>query len=144
MSKHWIVVADNSSARIFTTDDPQGGLQQIGSLEHPEGREHARDINADRPGRSFDSKGEGRHSMGVSVDPVEQELIRFAKQVGEHLKTACQDGRCNRLLLVAGPHLLGHLRQHIDLPADVQVTELEKNLGQYTAHEIRGHLPDRL
>lgn len=144
MSNHWIVVADNSSARIFTVDDPHGDLQQIGMLEHPQAHEHARDLNADRPGRSFDSKGEGRHAMGASVDPVEQEIIRFAKEVCEYLKAACLDRRCNRLLLVAGARLLGQLRQHLDLPPDVQVTELEKNLGQYNAREIRGHLPARL
>jgi protein required for attachment to host cells len=144
MSNHWIVVADNSNARIYTVDDPQGELQQVDVLEHPEAREHARDINADRPGRSFDSKGEGRHAMGVSVDPVEQEVLRFAKEVGMYLKAACLDGRCRRLLLVAGPRLLGQIRQHLDLPPDVQVAELEKNLGQYNAREIRSHLPERL
>jgi protein required for attachment to host cells len=144
MSNHWIVVADNSSARIFTVEDPRGELLAVDTLEHPAAREHARDINADRPGRSFDSKGEGRHAMGVSVDPVEQEVIRFAKELAGYLKAACQDGRCVRLLLVAGPSLIGELRQHLDLPANVQVTELEKNLGQYDAREIRSHLPERL
>ena len=137
-------MADNSSARIFTVDDPAGDLYQVDALEHLESREHARNINADRPGRSFDSKGEGRHAMDVSVGPVEQEVIRFSKQVGEHLEAACLEGRCNRVLLVAGPRLLGLLRRHLDLPLDVQVAELGKNLGQYDAREIRGHLPERL
>lgn len=143
MSKHWIVVADNSHARIFTLDDPAGGLLMVDTLEHPEAREHSRDINADRPGRAFDSKGAGRHAMGASVDPVEQEIIRFSKEVAAHLRAACQDGRCDRLLLVAGPRLLGHLRQHLDLPPEVRVAELEKNLGQFDANEIRSHLPER-
>jgi len=144
MSKHWIIVADNSVARIFTVEDPRGELQQVDLLEHPEAHEHARDLNADRPGRSFDSAGEGRHAMGVSVDPVEQEIIRFTKQVGKHVKAACLDGRCNRVMVVAGPHLLGLLRQQFDLPPDVRVTEIEKNLGQYDAREIRSHLPEKL
>lgn len=144
MSNHWIVVADNSTARIFTVDDPQGDLLAVDTLEHPAAHERAQDINADRPGRSFDSKGGGRHAMGVSIDPVEQEVIRFAKEVGGYLKAACLDGRCARLLLVAGPRLIGELRQHLDLPPGVQVTELEKNLGQYDAREIRKHLPERL
>jgi len=82
--------------------------------------------------------------MGVSVDPVEQEIIRFARQVGEYLKAACLDGRCNRLLLVAGPRLLGRLRQHLDLPPDVRLVEIEKNLGRLNAREIRARLPERL
>ncbi|MBG7602626.1 MAG: host attachment protein, partial [Gammaproteobacteria bacterium] len=41
MSKHWIVVADQSKARIFTIDDPRGALQELEQLEHPVGRDQA-------------------------------------------------------------------------------------------------------
>jgi len=39
MSKHWIVVADQSKARIFTVDDPRGELIKVDELEHPQARE---------------------------------------------------------------------------------------------------------
>lgn len=144
MSKHWIVVADRSKARIFTVDDPHGALQEVETLDHPEGREHARDINADRPGRAYDSSGQGRHAMGTSVEPMEQDAIRFSKEVSEHLRAACQDGRCNRLLLVAGPDFLGLLRKQLNTPPDVRIKEIDKNLCKFDAREIRSHLPDRL
>ena len=57
MSKHWIVVADQSKARIFTVDDPRGALQELEQLEHPVGRDQAQTLGSDRPGRSFDSSG---------------------------------------------------------------------------------------
>lgn len=144
MSKHWIVVADRSKARIFTVKDSRGALHEVATLEHPEGREHARDVNADRHGRAFDSSGQARHAMGTSVEPMEQDAIRFSKEVGEHLKAACHDGRCKRLLLVAGPDFLGLLRKQINTPRDVEIREIEKNLGRYDARDIRGHLPERL
>jgi len=144
MSKHWIVVADRSKARIFTVSESRGALQEVAILEHPEGREHARDINADRPGRAFDGSGQGRHAMGTAVEPMEQDAIRFSKEVGEHLKAACHDGRCNRLMLVAGPEFLGLLRKQLNTPSAVQISEIEKNLGRYDARVIRGHLPERL
>jgi protein required for attachment to host cells len=144
MSKHWIVVADRSKARIFTVDDPHGALQEVETLDHPEGREHARDINADRPGRAYDSSGQGRHAMGTSVEPMEQDAIRFSKEVSEHLRAACQDGRCNRLLLVAGPDFLGLLRKQLNTPPNVRIKEIDKNLCNFDAREIRSHLPDRL
>ena len=144
MSKHWIVVADRSKARIFTVADPHGALQEVETLEHPEGREHARDINADRQGRAFDSSGQGRHAMGTSVEPMEQDAIRFSKEVSNHLKAACQNGRCERLMLVAGPAFLGLLRKQLNTPPGVPVAEIEKNLGHFDAREIRSHLPDRL
>ena len=71
MSKHWIVVADQSKARVFTVDDPRGELRELEHLEHLAGSDQAQTLGSDRPGRSFDSSGQGRHAMGTSVEPKE-------------------------------------------------------------------------
>jgi protein required for attachment to host cells len=145
MSKPWIVVADQSKARIFTVDNPRGPLQEVEALEHPEGRERIQDLTTDLPGRAFDSSGVGgRHAMGTSVDPRQQEAIRFAKLIAEHVRSGCTQGRCDRLLLVAGPEFLGLLREHLDTINGIDISEIGKNLGQYSSHEIRAHLPERL
>jgi len=145
MSKPWIVVADQSKARIFTVDNPRGPLQEVAELVHPEGRERTQELTTDLPGRTFDSSGlGGRHAMVTPADPKEQESIRFAKQVAEHVRAGCKQGHCNRLLLVAGPHFLGLLREYLNALNGVEITEIGKNLGQYSSHEIRSHLPERL
>ena len=144
MSKLWVVVADQSKARIFTVADPRGPLLNVDELEHPQGREQDRALNSDKPGRAFDSKGRARHSMGTAVEPGKQEAIRFAKQVADHVQAAHNKGRCNRLLLVAGPSQLGLLRGHLKTLSGIKISEIEKNLGQYDAVEIRKHLPGRL
>ena len=144
MSKLWVVVADQSKARFFTVTDPHGALLSVGELEHPEAREHEQSLGSDRPGRSFDSKGQGRHAMGSTVEPLKQEAIRFAKQVADHVQAAHNNGRCDRLLLVAGPTFLGLLRESLETSSGLKISEVEKNLGQYDAPEIRKHLPKRL
>jgi protein required for attachment to host cells len=144
MSKHWVIVADKSKARIFTVEDPRGALMDEVVLEHPQAREREQTLTSDRPGRSFDSKGQGRHAMGTSVEPDQQETIRFAKQIADHVQAAHNEGRCDRLLLVAGPPLLGLLREPLNTLTGLRVSEIEKNLGQYDAREIRKHLPERL
>jgi len=144
MSRLWIVVTNQSKARIFTVADPHGDLLDIGELENPAGHAREQDLVSDRPGRSFDSMGQGRHAMGKSVEPVGQEAIRFAGKIGEFLEAACNEGRCNRLLLVAGPEFLGVLRKHLHVPRDVNIEELEKNLCRYEPRELRKHLPARL
>ena len=144
MSKHWVMVADKSKARIFTIADPRGALLDEVVLEHPQAREREQTLTSDRPGRSFDSKGQGRHAMGTSVEPDQQETIRFAKQIADHVQAAHNEGRCDRLLLVAGPPLLGLLREPLNTLTGLRVSEIEKNLGQYDAREIRKHLPERL
>ena len=77
MSKFWVVVADKSKARIFTVDDPRGALLGVHELKHPEALEREQELSSDRPGRSFDSMGQGRHAMGSTVEPGKQETIRF-------------------------------------------------------------------
>jgi protein required for attachment to host cells len=144
MSRLWVIVADQSKARIFTVADPRGALLHVGELEHPEARDREQTLTSDRPGRSFDSKGQGRHAMGSTVEPGKQENIRFAKQVADYVQAAHNEGRCNRLLLVAGPPLLGLLRESLESLSGMKITEVEKNLGQYDAAEIRQHLPERL
>ena len=82
--------------------------------------------------------------MGSTDDPGKQGTIRFVKQVADHVQAAHNEGRCNRLLLVAGPTLLGMLRENMKGLSGLKISEIEKNLGQYDAREIRKHLPERL
>jgi protein required for attachment to host cells len=144
MSIPLVIVADQSKARFFTVDSPEGELQEIQLLEHDVAREKSAALASDRPGRSFDSGGQGRHAMSTSVEPKEQESIRFAKEIAEHINTACREGSYNHLVVVAGAHFLGLLRESVHTPEQFRVTEINKNLGQYDAREIRTHLPARL
>ena len=125
MSTFWILVADKSKARFFTLSESHSSLLDIGKLEHPQARELEQDLSSDRPGRSFDSSGKGRHAMGSTVSPDENETLHFTKQVADHVRTAHNKGSCDRLLLVAGPPMLGLLRDHLKTIAGLNITELQ-------------------
>lgn len=143
MSKLWVIVADQSKARFFTVSDTST-LIEVDNLVHTQARQLEQALTSDRPGRSFDSNGNGSHAMGSEVDPAKQEAIRFAKQVAEHVRSAHNESRCDRILLVAGPPLLGLLRTDLKTVSGIKISELDKNLGQYDAVEIRKHLPKRI
>ena len=51
MSNICVVVADSSRARVFTADKPAGPLNEIETLNNPEGRLHEGDLVSDRGGR---------------------------------------------------------------------------------------------
>lgn len=42
-------------------------MEELEGLKHPASRAHERDLISDRPGRSFDSFGSGRHAMEEEV-----------------------------------------------------------------------------
>jgi protein required for attachment to host cells len=145
MNDVWVVVASSTRCRIFTQQTHSGPLLQIDEIDHPEGRLRGRDLSSDRPGRSFDSHGHGRHAMGQPVDALEQENIRFAKTVASRIDQARKKDRFGRLVLVADPRFLGHLRQGLSTATRHRLTtELQKNLADADPRAIREALPFRL
>ena len=145
MSDVWVVVASSTRCRIFTQHKHSGPLEPVMDLEHPEGRLHGRDLVSDRPGRTFDSAGNGRHAMGQTVDPHEQENIRFAKTVATKIDAARKKERFDRLVLVADPRFLGHLRHTLSSATRQRLTtELQKNLADADPRAIRDALPFRI
>ena len=111
---------------------------------NPAARQGGRDLSSDRPGRAFDSGGQGRHAMGVSVDPKETELQSFARAIGERIEAARIGGDFSKLILVAAPHFLGALRKCIkNATRQTIVAEIDKNIVRQSPEEIRQSLPER-
>ena len=145
MTKNWIVVANNAGARIFSAENPRSKLEELAHLEHPEGRKHAGDMDADRPGRSFQTAGKMRHGVQRQVDAKKQATMAFAQRVADRLDTARRQGEMERLVLVAAPEFLGLLR-NVLTPETKRLVESEFNLdlAAMKPNEIRDHLPEKL
>jgi protein required for attachment to host cells len=141
MSKDWIAVADKNRCRIFAQSNRNGPIEEIVDLVAPATRLKNQDINTDRHGRGFDSGGLGRHAMSNSVEPVEQEAIRFAKEVAAQLDTGRQQNSFGRLYVIAEPRFLGYLRQNYTRPLkDMIAAEIDKDWTTQTADNIRDRL----
>ncbi len=145
MAKDWIVVANNAVARIFSVEVPVSKLHEIEHLSHPEGRKRAGEMDADRPGRSFQTAGNMRHGMQRKVDAKKQATMAFAQRVADRLDTARRQEEMVRLILVAAPEFLGLLRNALT-PETKGLMENEFNLdlAAMKPNEIRNHLPEKL
>ena len=145
MAKTWIIVANAGQCRCFEADSRIGPLTEVADLVMPTSRLRDRDLVSDRPGRAFDSFGVGRHAMEPRTPPKETESRRFAAEIASKLDAARQEGRFDRLGIVAAPAFLGLLREALGgAVRDLVVFEIDKDLGRLRADEIRGHLPERL
>lgn len=72
------------------------------------------DLIADRGGRSFDSHGQGRHTMqSEKADPKQHLATAFAKKIAENIAADVHKGTCRGFALVATPRFLGTLRNAI-------------------------------
>lgn len=141
----WVVSANGGTARIFSTESPTGVLVELEVLQNPMARAKEQELVSDRPGRTFDSFGVGRHSKSSEVDPKQQEEIRFAREVADRLEAGRVTHAFDRVAVVASPAFLGHLRSSMSAPLRAVVSmELDKDYTALRPEELRAHLPERL
>lgn len=142
MASTWIAVADSTRARIFKPVKKGHALEQVQELYHAGSRAHGRELITDKPGRTFDSEGPGRHALSESVSPREHEAWKLCKELADTIETARAQGRFDKLILMAGPSLLGELRKMLSEPtARLVVSTLDKNPAHMDEQEILRHLP---
>ena len=115
MDKHFIaVVADEAKAILYTHETRSGALTRWQSFENDSARAKASELISDRGGRSFDSGGQGRHSVASDkAGPKEYAVTMFAKRVAEAVAADVNAGRCRGFALIAAPRFLGELRDAI-------------------------------
>jgi protein required for attachment to host cells len=97
-----------------------------------------REIVSDKPGRSFDRMGKGRHAMEPGTRARDEEKRRFARRIGDRLGKAVARGEADHLVLLAGPKFLGLLREELGREArDAVVFEASKNLSALDEADVR-------
>lgn len=146
MARTWILVADGARARLIEQDpDVRSGLKPRAEREFSGTQAQSREIASDRPGRTFDIGGEGRHAMEPSTDPVRHAKLEFARDLAEHLSQAVNRHAFDRLIVIAAPRTLGDLRDL--LPAAVRervVAEIDKDLTWMPLADLEKHIDPKL
>lgn len=126
--KTWVVVADGALARLFERGEG-GNLVQIADGVMEGSRELARDVEADRQGRSYESSGAARHAIEPKTDARTKIEEAFIDRVVERLETAERGGAFERLVVVAAPHALGQIRRRLpERLAAMVVATVDKDL----------------
>lgn len=135
-----IVACSGSEARLWKSTSRFGAWLHLTELRHPEAANREAEFASDRPGRSFDSFGSGRHAMSQSHSGHEQELSRFAEEVAGYINRSFASGDYMHLVLIADPRFLGYLRSKLSSAASgAVILEASKNLVKLDADEIRSY-----
>ena len=106
-----VVVADEYRAIFYARDTMTGPLRKLSSFTNETARMKTGDLLSDRGGRSFDSHGQGRHTLASEKsDPKTRLATVFAKEIAERISKAKQDAEFEKLVVIAAPRFLGVLR----------------------------------
>ena len=141
MTTTWILSANRSSASLFESDWPGNSMRRIQDIPHPQGRMQNKDIDTDKPGRVFDSFGEGRHSTSPKQEPTEHIAQQFALDLAELLNKGRLTNAYNKLVLIAEPKFLGILRAALDKnTASLVVQSVNKELLDVKEEDLAEYL----
>lgn len=137
----WVVVAESSRARILRLEGLQSPLCELDDLVNPDARAHEQDLISDRPGRTFDSSGQGRHAKQAPASHKQQRSADFARVLAERMEHGLAQGEFEEIILIAAPEFLGLLRQHLSEATKQHVKrEIHKNIVRESEETIRGYL----
>lgn len=121
VQKIWVLVANRSSAKIYSSSRNIKTLKAIEEIQNPEGRLQDKDIYSDKQGRGFAEVGESRYAYDRTASGPEKNAEDFASKLAERLKQAVSRGEFDGLFLVMEPQSLGLLRSRLDKAVESRV-----------------------
>jgi protein required for attachment to host cells len=136
----WVVVCDGAKALVLenagTRKTPNLKTKEVYQQNDPKTHE----IGADKPGRAFNSVGNGRSAM-EQTDWHDQEEQRFLTTLAARLDKAVLGGETPSLIVVAPPRAIGVLRRQFTSHVRQAIrAEIEKDYVKMPVDEITRHL----
>ncbi|NIL93281.1 MAG: hypothetical protein GTO71_02305 [Woeseiaceae bacterium] len=133
-----IVACSAGSARFWLSQSRFGDWKFLTEMRDETATSRESAFASDRPGRSFDIVGAGRHAMGQKVSGHDHQTLQFARQVADYLNLAVANNDVNKLVLLAAPGFLGYLRSELsDTALRAVVLAEPRNLSDLEEAKIR-------
>lgn len=133
----WVVVANTRKVSIYENRGPGRGITELRGLDL---RPDEVDLPRDKAGVGHSIAGHGVAAVAQS-DPQAKADARFARDISAQMSSALAHRKFDRLIVAAGPHMLGLLRDALDEPLRaVVIGEIDKDLTDQTADAVAGHL----
>ncbi len=133
-----IVVCSAAKARFWLSESRFGDWRPLTELHNKRATRKESEFVSDRPGRSFDIVGSGRHAISPQVSGQDQETLRFAREVAAYLNSAIANNEATQLVLLSAPGFLGFLRSELSDAALRAVALAEpRNLTDIDEDKIR-------
>lgn len=132
----WVIVCDARKAMFLRNDGtPAQPKFEVGKVIEASANPPNARQGTDRPGRIQNAVGPT--SATEETDRHELAETKFARDTATALKRSDQSGHPRNIVLVAPPHILAVLRQHLDAETRARIlAEVDKDLTKHPIHEI--------
>jgi protein required for attachment to host cells len=137
-----VVVADEHEAGFFDFKNAQGPPESRGALVSEAATLHDKDLETDRPGRGYNHFGSERHAVDGERSTVRHATELFAREVARAVDDARVRHEFDRLVIIAGPRMLGLIREALPPPCrSIVAAEIAKDLVHQSPDAWRDAVP---
>jgi protein required for attachment to host cells len=136
----WVVVCDGAKALVLENAGNRATPNLVTKevYEQPDLKTH--EVGTDKPGRAFNSVGNGRSAV-AQTDWHDQEEQKFLARLATRLDKAVLAGEASSLIVVAPPRAIGVLRRQFTSHVRQALrAEIEKDFVKMPVGEITRHL----
>lgn len=142
-TKTWILVADGSQARLFVHAGPGKPVQRLEHREFEGQAVKAREVQRDKPGRTFSSnmEDEGRSAYEPKSNPQDRARHELMREVIDDLTRHAQRNEFDQLIICAPAQTMSSVRELMPKPlAQKVVAEEVKNYTGSDEADLERHL----
>lgn len=137
--KIWILIADGSRAKIF--EKTKHDYLSIPGSEMTGNRMLDAEALSDKPGRTYSSHANIRHSYEPKTSWHEHQKHDFAKQMSHYINKAHEKKEFEHLIIIAPSKVLGDLRNFLDKNVLSKIySEIHKDITKLTDVQIKDFL----
>ena len=146
MAKVWILVCDNSIAKIYVYDKTLRQLNLITELNHPEGRMRNNQLESSPRGTTEAGViAYGNRALATDRNSKHHNMEIFAKHIMQHLADNAIEHIYDKLFIIAPPAFMGLIRSNMHkCVKPTLANEITKNLVAHNIEQIRKYLPKYL
>ncbi|HKE96908.1 MAG TPA: host attachment protein [Povalibacter sp.] len=137
-----VVVADERGASFLDASGLRTPFELRTTLLNDNAGLKDQDLETDRAGRGSNTVGRGGHGMDGERSTRRHLLELFAHHVATQIDEARKRNEFEKLVIVAGPRMLGLIREGLSVPCRaLVVAEVDKDLSHLDMQAIRDAVP---
>ena len=137
-----VITANSNKCRLYHLNKNKSELVFYKEISHPENRLKSSELTADKSGR-YQSTNGSRSAYSPHMDAKDVKIDDFSREIARELNVERNQHGYDHLVLVAPPHMIGLLQQHLDKNVKELISkEIQKDLLHLSQPELMAFLKD--
>lgn len=137
-----VITANSNKCRLYHLNKNKSELVFYKEISHPENKLKSSDLTSDKSGHYKTTMG-NRGAYSPHMDAKDVKIDDFSREIARELNVERNQNTYDHLVLVAPPHIMGLLQQHLDKHVkELIAKDIQKDLLHLSQADLMAFLKD--